>query len=68
MAEKKTKKVEKAKIKQKEAVKPNFSAAERLFLDNSNAIKILKSSIESLEQRLDRIVAALDKSKSVRGL
>ena len=55
-------------VKVVEKVEPEFSKLERLFLDNSRAIGVLKEVIVALEQRIDRIVGAISKSKKVKGL
>ena len=70
MAKKKVeKKIKEAKkVEEEKRVKPKFSEAERLFLDNSKAIHILENRIIALEQRIDRIVTAIGKAKSVKGL
>ena len=56
-------------MKKKDVVaNPKFSESERLFLDNAKAIEVIKKTVIALEQRINRIVAAIDKSKSVRNL
>lgn len=54
--------------KKVEIAKPKFSEAERLFLDNSKSIKTLEERIIALEQRIDRLVDAISKSKKTKGL
>ena len=63
MAKKAKKKEEKEK-----KVKPNFSHAEKLFLDNTAAIKTLKEVVVNLEQRIDNIINAHEKCKSLKGI
>ena len=62
-----TKAVEDGDLVKREPI-PNFSEAERLFLDNAKAIEAIKEIIVALEQRIDRIVTAISKAKSVKGL
>ncbi len=60
-------KVKKTKDTVKSEVK--FTVQERLLLENSiREINKLGGVISDINQRIDRIVTALDKSKSVRGL
>ena len=63
MAKKKTVKIDDAKT-----VKPNFSNAERLFLANSKIIGLLEKRVIAIEQRIDRLVDAISKSKRTKGL
>ena len=63
MAMKKTEKIDDAKT-----AKPNFSNAERLFLANSKIMGLLEKRIIAIEQRIDRLVDAISKSKRTKGL
>ena len=56
------------KIKKSEEVNPKFSEAERLFLDNVEAIKMLAKEIDKLNKRIDNIIDAHERCKSLRKL
>ncbi len=49
-------------------VNPKFSEAERLFLDNVEAIKMLAKEIDKLNKRIDNIIDAHERCKNLRKL
>lgn len=69
--------IKKAEVKKEIKPDPPFLATElikdigvtkELVFENQRVIKMLEKDIIWLKQRIDRIVAAIDKSRSVRGL
>ncbi len=62
------KKVKKKKVEKKEPAKSNFSNAEQLFLDNVEAIKAMAKLIDETNKRIDRIVDAHERCKSLKNL